>query len=1015
MLQRLRPKDSTTDILLVGTNRFEYFTTAWDPETSQLNTIEHFQEPGERHMRDSQSQDKCLVDPTGRYLAMHRWEGVLSMWRLGTRKNKAMSLEFLDQVRLTELFIKSSTFLYTETGHPKIAFLYQTRADATDSKLASYRLTSDDRNTEASRFDPMRDRDINLDIADVGTALLIPVKKIEGDKRHNFRNVESAKAHLGGLIVVGETMLTYIDEMTKLTVESTLKEASIFVAWAEYDATHYFLADDYGNMHLLTILVDGVAVTGMEVTKIGKTSRATQLLYWADEGLLFVGSHNGDSQLFKMNLLNTNAEDPILQLVQVMPNIAPILDFAVMDMGNRENDSQLGNEYSSGQARIVTGSGVYKDGSLRSVRSGVGLEDIGVLGELEHTRGLFPVRSHGSAKTDTLIASFLTETRVFRFDPQGDIEEVESFAGMTLDVQTLYAATLPSGQLLQVTASTVTLLDPESGIAISSWAPAGEKSITNVSANDGWLLLSIHGTSLVSIRIQNGTELQVAHDKDVSQADQIACVHVAPGLPNIGVVGFWTSGTVSLVDLNTLQPIHGESIRRNEDDTSIPRDIVLVQVLPKQVSGPTLFVAMEDGNVVSFNINAQDLTLSGRKSVVLGTREARFQLLPNRETEGLYSIFAMTEHPSLIYGSEGRVIYSAVTAEDATCVCPFDTDAFPNCIVLATESEIKISQIDTARRTHVRSLPMGETVRRLAYSPAEKVFGLGCVRRDLTDGEEIVQSSFKLVDDVLFDRVGKEFPLQLGSDAELVECVVRAELPDSYGNPAERFLVGTSSLGDPDLGPNSSGIRGRLLVFGIDSNRDPYLIASRELKGSCTCIAVMPDGKIVSALTKTVVVSQYEEVSTTEARLTRLASYRPSTNPIDLSVRGNMIAVADLMKSMTLVEFLPAGADGASSPALVEKGRHYQSAWATAVCHVGDDKDETWLEADAQGNLMVLRRNKEAAASEYRNALEITSELHLGEQVNAMKAIKVDTSPNAMIIPRAFLATVRLRSCLSST
>ncbi|KAK0641745.1 mono-functional DNA-alkylating methyl methanesulfonate N-term-domain-containing protein [Cercophora newfieldiana] len=991
ILNKLRPKDAQTDILFVGTERFEYFTLAWNPETLQFDTIEPFKDAGERHMRDSQSHDKCLVDPSGRFMATHLWEGVMTVWRLGNRKNTALRLEVMEQVRLSELFIKACTFIYTETGHPKIALLYQGRADSQEAKLATYRLTSDDRNIEASHFNPQRDRDDDRDIPDPGAGMLIPVKKGQEEvKRHNFRNVEGAKAHLGGLIVVGETRLLYIDDVTKRTVTSVLREASIFVAWAEYNPTAFFLADDYGTMHLLTIVTEGVEVLGMKVTKIGVTSRASNMVY-LDNDLLFVASHYGNSQLFK---LQHGPSTPTLQEIQVMMNIGPILDFAVMDMGNRENDSQLGNEYSSGQARIVSGSGVYKDGSLRSVRSGVGLEDIGILADLDHTRSLFSLASYGAPKVDTLVASFLTETRIFRFDSGGEVEELGELSGMILDQQTLLARNLPNGQLLQVTTTTAQLLDMESGVTIASWAPGEGKSITNASANAEWLLLSVEGTDLVSVNLEG--DLQVVGVRDISDRDQVACIHVAPQLPGIGVVGFWTAGTVSLVDLQTLEPLHGESLRRTQDDASIPRDLALVQVLPPEVSGPTLFIAMEDGNVVTFNISS-NYELSNRKSVILGTRQARFHLLPQQS--GIYSIFATTEFPSLIYGSEKRIIYSAVTAEDATCLCPFDTEAFPDAIVVATASQIKISQIDTERRTHVRPLPMGETIRRIAYSANEKVFGLGCIGRELVNGEEVVHSSFRLVDEIIFDTVGQPFRLGLPGVTELVEAVIRAELPDSYGNPAERFIVGTSFLPDPDIDANTN-TRGRILVFGIDSDRNPYLVLKHELKGACQSLAMM-DGKILAALTKTVVVIQYEETSSVTGRLTLVASYRPSTYPLDLAVHGNMIAVADLMKSLSIVQYVPG--EAGLPPKLVEVARHYQSAWGTAVAHV---QDESWLEADADGNLIVLRRNPQGVTAEDKMRLEMTSEINLGEMVNKIRGISVESSPNAMIIPKAFLGTV---------
>ncbi|KAB5572180.1 mono-functional DNA-alkylating methyl methanesulfonate N-term-domain-containing protein [Coniochaeta sp. 2T2.1] len=1007
MLQKLRPRDTPTELLFVGTERQQFFTVAWDPEQNDLQTMQVMIDVGEKLMRDSQTQDRALVDPSGRFLSLHLWEGVLDIYQLPNRKgakaNSLRTLQQMEQVRLSELFIKSSTFMYTDDGHPKIAFLYQTDTETQDSQLAVYRLTSDDLDNKASRFDPVRDKDkeMSWDFPDPGAAMLIPIRKVEEEnKRHNVRNPTQPKAHLGGLVLVGETRLLYVDGVTKVKIEKPLQQATIFVAWAEYDAKHYFLGDDYGQLWFLSLVceLDSVVVKSLSIEKIGRTSRASELVYLGND-LLFVASHYGDSQLYKLDLASEKGE--FCALVQVLPNIGPILDFAVMDMGNREREGgegqiQVGSAYSSGQARIVTGSGVYKDGSLRSVRSGVGLDDIGILADLEDVRGLFPIRSDRAEKVDTLLVSFLTETRIFHFEPSGGVEELDDFKGFAFDHQTLYARSIAGGRLLQVTTVGVVLSDGESGVQISSWSPGEGKTITNASANEKWLLLSVDGTSLLSFELH---QLELSAETSISDKDQIACVHVAPAMEDVGVVGTWASATVTLINMSNLQAIHGTNLRRTDDEASIPRDLALVQVLPPATSGPTLFVSMEDGNVHTFNVAPEDLSLSGRKTVVLGTRQASFQLLP--QPSGVYNIFATSEHSSLIHGSEGRIVYSAVTAEDAVCACPFDTIAFPGCIALATESQIKIAQIDEERRTHVRPLEMGETIRRMAYSPSEKVFGLGCIKRSLVQGEEIIQSSFRLVDDVIFTSVGKPFLLNAyGSVVELVESVVRAELPDAYGNPVERFVVGTSFLTDPESDRQASQVAGRILVLGVDSDRSPYLILSHELKGPCRCLAIMGN-KIVAALAKTVIVSNYEEASNTSGRLVRLASYRPATYPIDLAVDGNMIAVSDLQKSVTLVEYVPA--EGQNPAQLVQRARHHQSIWSTAVAHVEGD---FWLEADAQGNLVVLRYNRDGVTEDQKQRLELTSELSLGEMVNRIRAISVETSPNAVMVPKAFLGTV---------
>ncbi|KAK2009862.1 hypothetical protein LZ32DRAFT_608026 [Colletotrichum eremochloae] len=996
LLQRLRPKDSKADLLFVGTDRFQYFTARWDPVTQRLQTEQVIQDAAEPHMRETQSQDKCLVDSTGRFMAMHLWEGVMNVMRLGTRKGQFARLDGAwEQIRLSELFVKASTFVPTDTGHPTIAFLYQSSIDKEDAHLAIYRLMSDDKNTSVSRFDPTKDRQFELDIKDPYARIIIPVPIVEDEvKRYHKRDTTGAKAQLGGLVVVGETLLVYVDTLTRTVVEKGLDSPAIFVAWAAYDDTNYFLSDDYGNLHLLTILTEGVVVTGLSMKMLGVTSRASCLVYMGD-GMLFLGSHYGDSQL-----LTVHPENQTTKLVQTIPNIAPILDFSIMDLGNA-GDSQVGNAFSSGQARIVAGCGVHQNGSLRSIRSSVGLEDIGVLDDLRDVRGLFSLHSHGSAKVDTLVVSFITETRVFKFDAEGGIEEVFDFQGLVLDRPTLVAATLPNGRLLQITATTVTVLDSESGVTLNTWAVPDGKTIVNASANSKWALLSIDGTILVSLNLSDNlsAQEQVLGSGVGGQEDQISCIHAASDIDDVGVVGFWATGSVSIIHLGTLNALQGETIKQTDDSVSVPRDLALVQLHPPHLLGPTLFVAMEDGQVVSFNVSKEDFSLSSRKSVTLGSQQAGLHILPRPGSEGISNIFATTEHSSLIYSSEGRIIYSAATAEDVTYIAPFDSEAFPDAIFLATDRNIRIAHIDTERRTHVNPLPLRETVRRVAYSPALRAFGIGTIRRELTNNEEVVTSSFQLVDEIVLGVVGKPFHLDGSTATEMVESVIRAELPDSMGQLSEKFIVGTSYLADPDI-DESSDVKGRILVLGVDSDKNPYLIVSHELKGACRSLGIMGD-KLVAGLSKTVVVYDYVEESTTSGALRKLATFRPSTFPVDIDVSGNMIGIADLMQSLTLVEFIPAQ-DG-NKARLVERARHFQYIWATSVCHL---EGHSWLEADAQGNLMVLRRNPNAPTEHDQKQMEVTGEFHLGEQVNKIRPLNIMPNENDPITPKAFLATV---------
>ena len=110
------------------------------------------------------------------------------------------------------------------------------------------------------------------------------------------------------------------------------------------------------------------------------------------------------------------------------------------------------------------------------------------------------------------------------------------------------------------------------------------------------------------------------------------------------------------------------------------------------------------------------------------------------------------------------------------------------------------------------------------------------------------------------------------------------------------------------------------------------------------------------------------------------------------------------MKSVSITSYTP-GSLGLDDK-LTETARHYQTAWGTAVAHVGED---TWLEADAEGNLMVLHQNIGGVTSDDRRRLEVTSEMRLGEMVNRIRSFEItemDSRTSAPVTPKAFMGTV---------
>ena len=133
MLERLYIGHDCTDHLLVGTDRYMYFIISWDPVAKKLRTERSFQDQADKTSRDSQTEDRCLVDPSNRFIALLLFDGIVTIVPIASR-NKQKRL--IDQgilgdpvpARTSDLFVRSATFLYSaaqEREQPRIAFLYE--------------------------------------------------------------------------------------------------------------------------------------------------------------------------------------------------------------------------------------------------------------------------------------------------------------------------------------------------------------------------------------------------------------------------------------------------------------------------------------------------------------------------------------------------------------------------------------------------------------------------------------------------------------------------------------------------------------------------------------------------------------------------------------------------------------------------------------------------------------------------------------------------------------------------
>lgn len=133
MLQKLRPALATTDHLFVGTDRFQYFTLSWNADTNQLKTEKTFSSVADSAARESQTGERCHVDPSGRFMTLEVYEGIITVIPLvqrGKKRKQEPAIPHLGEPqpsRIAEMFVRSSAFLRPRSNHekPKLALLYE--------------------------------------------------------------------------------------------------------------------------------------------------------------------------------------------------------------------------------------------------------------------------------------------------------------------------------------------------------------------------------------------------------------------------------------------------------------------------------------------------------------------------------------------------------------------------------------------------------------------------------------------------------------------------------------------------------------------------------------------------------------------------------------------------------------------------------------------------------------------------------------------------------------------------
>ncbi|KAJ8627269.1 hypothetical protein MRB53_020576 [Persea americana] len=899
-LELFRPHGEAQDFLFIATERYKFCVLQWDAETSELIT-RAMGDVSDRIGRPTDNGQIGIIDPDCRLIGLHLYDG---LFKVIPFDNKGQLKEAFN-IRLEELQVLDIKFLYG-CSKPTIVVLYQDNKDARHIK--TYEVSLKDKDFVEGPWSQT-----NLDN---GAGLLIPVPM-----------------PLGGVIIIGEETIVYCSEKAYKAVPI---RPSITRAYGRVDAdgSRYLLSDHAGMLHLLVIAHDKEKVLGLKIELLGETSVASTISY-LDNAFVFVGSSHGDSQLVKLNL-QPDARGSYVEVLERYVNLGPIVDFCVVDLERQ------------GQGQVVTCSGAYKDGSLRIVRNGIGINEQASV-ELQGIKGMWSLRSSTDDPFDTfLVVSFISETRILAMNSEDELEETE-IEGFYSQAQTLFCQDAIHNQLVQVTASSVRLVSSTSRELLNEWKAPQGFSVNVATANASQVLLATGGGHLVYLEIGNGLLTEVKHAK---LEYEISCLDINPINENsnystLAAVGMWTDISVRIFSLPGLDLVTKEHL----GGEIIPRSVLLCAF----DGVPYLLCALGDGHLFNFLLNMTTGELSDRKKVSLGTQPITLRTFSSKSTT---HVFAASDRPTVIYSSNKKLLYSNVNLKEVSHMCPFNSAAFPDSLAIAKEGELTIGTIDDIQKLHIRSIPLGEHARRICHQEQSRTFAICSLKYSSTD--EFESHFVRLLDDQTFEFVSTYHLDTYECGCSILSCSFTDD-SNAY------YIVGTAYVLPEDNEPS----KGRILVFVVEDGK-LQLIAEKETKGAVYSLNAF-NGKLLAAINQKIQLYKWMLRDDGSRELQSESGHHGHILALYVQTRGDFIVVGDLMKSISLLIYKH------EEGAIEERARDYNANWMSAVEILDDD---VYVGAENNFNLFTVRKNSDGATDEERGRLEVVGEYHLGEFVN---------------------------------
>lgn len=574
----------------------------------------------------------------------------------------------------------------------------------------------------------------------------------------------------GNLLTLGQRQV--LIHMRGLLGELACELPAPPVAAVELSHKLHVIADASGGLSLLDTSSSQPSWRCRPIECTSQLSVATTLCFVPSSdsskstvaGWLFVGSHNGDSQLLAI---------PV-QLVQDVIEGTPISDVAlrwqVLAPHTIENLAPINDQLTfehpagSGEQRLALCCGAEPTGTLRVAGMGVGLTawaqvELGVQGRpqlwavdgaVEHAPGCGRASQFLVLSSELAGATSLLEIRGDEVQPTNDS------GGLRLDMASLLIASMPELVMVQVTAQSVRTM-PTPGITggTEEWAPPLGGGAITVAVSSGHSVIVACSSQVHHLEVSPPSPSQqpcgkIRHVSSAGISNQVASLAIREAGPAGGststgkppmyaVIGTWVSNEVLVWPLHsdiTTQRASPAVASANTQQTATAKLSPLLQLpygTPRSLlvhcygpdSTPFLFLGTSSGEVVFCPVRSVAggaLQLGAGRTVQVGLAEVRLLSMPAGvlaiSDQALLLRQGMHHDPSGVTG-EAVDAQRVHESDSVTAAAAWGSTDVPNGLVWLTgDGELSLGELDTEVRLRWSTARLGDTPLHMGLLPA---------------------------------------------------------------------------------------------------------------------------------------------------------------------------------------------------------------------------------------------------------------------------------------------------------